>query len=567
MKNKFFVIVLALMFSTLVTVIFATLAVWTMYLGGVFQQKYSNADFGIATVVSDHDEDADGIDDQTDILLSAREYIATNPKYQSRYYAGGYPDDEYGVCTDVIAFALLGAGYDLRELVDADIRANPEQYNIEIVDKNIDFRRVPNLKIFFDNHAEILTNDIYEIGEWQGGDIVVFDGHIGIVSDARNRHGVPFVIHHYSPWQQTYEEDILERRHDIVGHYRFRAEENPQLFSKYLRRADELLAEMSIEEKVAQMFLVRFPETSQLAGIAAAEPGGFILFAKDFQGETPTSVRQKLQNLQDASKINFIFSVDEEGGIVTRVSRYPAFRSERFAAPGELYRQGGIDLIVQDAHEKSALLKSLGINMNLAPVADMPTDEDSFIYDRSLGQEVAETARYVGAVVMAMNEDKMISSMKHFPGYGDNVDTHIGVAIDKRSYDSLAAADFLPFVSGIEAGGPTILVSHNIIEAIDADRPASLSKAVHDILRKQLGFSGVIVTDDLAMGAVQSYAAKGEAAVDAVLAGNDLIITSDFLSQKVEVLNAVEQGAISEELINTAVRRVLAMKIAYGIVK
>lgn len=555
----------AVIIALLVTFGFVGIIANLFYLLNLLPHRhYSNADFGITTFISSRDKDADGIDDQTDILESAKSYVATEPIYQSRYYAGGYPDDGYGVCTDVVAFALLGAGYDLRELLDADIRLHPERYDIEIIDKNIDFRRVDNLKRFFDYNAESLTTSISDIDAWQGGDIVVFEGHIGIVSDTRNRNGVPFVIHHYSPWQRFYEEDILELHQDIIGHYRINTQE---LFSEYLDRADAIVQKMSLEEKVAQLFLVRFPQASDLATIVAAQPGGFILFAQDFQGETKSSIIAKLQSLQDTTKINFIFGVDEEGGTVTRVSRFGSFRAERFAAPQALYQQGGITRLAEDAHEKSLFLESLGLNMNLAPVADVPTQEDSFIYSRSLGQNALETARYVEAVVTTMNTDGMISVMKHFPGYGDNSDTHTGVAVDERTYDALAKADLLPFISGIKADGPVILVSHNIITAIDDAMPASLSKPVHDILRNQLDFTGVIMTDDLAMGAVQEYAKSGQAAIDAVLAGNDLIITSDFPTQQREVLTAVKQGKIREAQIDTSARRIIALKLAYGVIE
>lgn len=183
-------------------------------------RKYTNADFGIETYISSVDMDNDGIDDQTDILQSAREYLASKPKYKSKYYAGGYPDDEYGVCTDVVAYGLLGTGYDLMELVNQDILLYPDAYAIDIVDKNIDFRRVRNLKVYFEHTAISLTTDIHDIAQWQGGDIVIFKDHIGIISDKRNKNGVPFLIHHGSAFQRYYEEDVLEERDDITAHYR-----------------------------------------------------------------------------------------------------------------------------------------------------------------------------------------------------------------------------------------------------------------------------------------------------------------------------------------------------------
>ncbi len=185
-------------------------------------KKYSNSDFGIKNYVSNIDKDGDGIDDQTDILNNVREYINTKPKYKSKYYITGYPNDEYGVCTDVVAFGLKNAGYDLMELVNSYIINNKEKYNIEKVDKNIDFRRVRNLDVYFKNNSISLTTDLSKIDEWQAGDIIVFKNHIGIISDKRNKRGIPFIIHHANPIQLNYEEDILEffSSDYIIGHYR-----------------------------------------------------------------------------------------------------------------------------------------------------------------------------------------------------------------------------------------------------------------------------------------------------------------------------------------------------------
>ena len=164
--------------------------------------------------------DGDGTDDQTDILKNALVYVKKRPVYKSRYYQTGYPDDRYGVCTDVVGYALKKSGYDLRELVDEDIRKNPKDYDIDEPDKNIDFRRVKNLRIYFEHTATSLTTDVNDIEQWQGGDIVVFKNHIGVISDRRNVEGVPYVIHHNDPYQKNYEEDILQERTDIVGHFR-----------------------------------------------------------------------------------------------------------------------------------------------------------------------------------------------------------------------------------------------------------------------------------------------------------------------------------------------------------
>ena len=215
MKKKILIIVTNFLIILIIVVLYALYR-----FNYIPHKKYTNEDFNIKTYISKTDKDNDGIDDQTDILNNVRDYIKTNPKYKSKYYATGYPNDEYGVCTDVVAFGLKGAGYDLMNLVNEHIKTNRNLYDIDVIDKNIDFRRVQNLKVYLDNNAIVLTNDINKIKEWQGGDIVVFKNHIGIVSDKRNKKGISFIIHHANPYQRYYEEDILEYRNDIIGHYR-----------------------------------------------------------------------------------------------------------------------------------------------------------------------------------------------------------------------------------------------------------------------------------------------------------------------------------------------------------
>ena len=211
--KKSFVIIIAIIIISCILI---------FLLRNVVFKKYKNSDFNIKTYISDFDRDGDGIDDQTDILNSVKNYISKKPKYKSKYYETGYPDDEYGVCTDVVAFGLKNAGYDLKELVNEDIIKNKEKYDIEVPDKNIDFRRVRNLNVYFKNNCISLTTDLSKINEWQGGDIVVFKDHIGIISDSRNKKGIPYLIHHASVNQLNYEENLLELygKDEIIGHYR-----------------------------------------------------------------------------------------------------------------------------------------------------------------------------------------------------------------------------------------------------------------------------------------------------------------------------------------------------------
>ncbi len=204
------------------TLALALITVGILYALRVIPHKtYDNAHFGIETYVSQTDRDGDGVDDQTDVLAGVRAYIATSPQYKSVYYGDtGWPDDQYGVCTDVVARGLLAAGYDLMELMAEDMALYPERYDADAGDRMIAFRRVRNQLPYFEANAVKLTNDIREIDQWQGGDIVVFEGHVGIVSDRRNHRGIPYIIHHGSPDQRHYEEDILGRCGEVIGHYR-----------------------------------------------------------------------------------------------------------------------------------------------------------------------------------------------------------------------------------------------------------------------------------------------------------------------------------------------------------
>lgn len=325
------------------------------------------------------------------------------------------------------------------------------------------------------------------------------------------------------------------------------------------------LEKMTLEEKVGQMFLVRCPEAA-IESITEYKVGGYVLFARDFEGESKASMQEKLASYQEASDIPLLLSVDEEGGTVVRASKYTAFRSEAFLAPRELYRLGGLERIAEDATEKAELLLSLGINVNLAPVCDISQDPAAFMYARSFGGNAEATAEYVTAVVTAAKKAGLGSVLKHFPGYGDNADTHQGLVWDTRAYEAYTENDFLPFVAGIEAGAGAVMVSHNIVECMDPELPASLSDEVHRILREELAFDGVILTDDLYMDAIQDFTGTEAAAVAAVLAGNDMLCCTDFEVQIPAVIEAVKDGRISEEQIDASVLRILKWKAELGIV-
>ena len=330
-------------------------------------------------------------------------------------------------------------------------------------------------------------------------------------------------------------------------------------------REEEMLAEMTSEEKVGQMFLARYPDVDSVYYASDYELGGYIWFAKDFEAKDPALVNDEIASIQAEMPIDLFMAVDEEGGDVVRISSFPQFRSAPFTTPRAAFDEGGWDGVEAFALEQIALLKELGFNLNLAPVVDVASGPDDFIYHRAFSTDVAEVSQFAEVFVSAYKDANMGTVLKHFPGYGSNVDTHTGVAYDDRSLEALKERDLVPFQVGIANGSEAVLVAHNVMEAIDPDWPATLSPRVIAILREDMGFEGIIMTDDLVMDGLQAFATPEEAAVLAVLAGNDVLISSDFMVQIPAVLSAVEDGRISEELIDAAVLRILKVKSEMGI--
>ena len=331
--------------------------------------------------------------------------------------------------------------------------------------------------------------------------------------------------------------------------------------------AERYVNNLPLEAQVAQMFFARCPETDAAALAGQYDIGGYILFARDFDGQTRDSVTQTIQSYQDAAATPMLIGVDEEGGTVVRISSNPNLRAAPFHSPQSLYNEGGFTLITSDTKEKDELLASLGVNVNFAPVCDVSTNPADFINARAFGQDAAQTSEYVRTVVSQMVADGTGMVLKHFPGYGSNVDTHTGIAIDERPLDSFRESDFLPFEAGIAAGAQSILVSHNVVNCMDSELPASLSPAVHDILRTELGFDGVIMTDDLIMEAITDYTGGENAAVLAVQAGNDMLVSSDFVTQYNAVLAAVQDGTISADRIRESAVRVIRWKLDLGLMQ
>lgn len=317
------------------------------------------------------------------------------------------------------------------------------------------------------------------------------------------------------------------------------------------------LSELTLKEKVEQLFFVPYNQST-----ASANYGGIIFFAQDLAGKDETDVKEMMRQLQAAAKVPLLLGVDEEGGVVNRVSENKKLRKSEFVSAQNLLKQGDLNAVTVDTENKARFLKNLGLNVNFAPVADISLTKNDYIYKRTTGKGADETSAYVKSVIEIMKEEKIGSVLKHFPGYGNNEDTHKKLVHDQRSGDFFFAHEFLPFQAGIESGADAVLVNHLIVNNFDASAPASLSPKIHQILRNELGFKGVIITDDLQMQAVKQLGHNNlsETVMQALQAGNDMICVVGSEELTTKIVQAIETGRLDETEIDNSVRRILQWK-------
>ncbi len=323
--------------------------------------------------------------------------------------------------------------------------------------------------------------------------------------------------------------------------------------------SETLLESMSAEEKIGQVILARFP-AEPVSDMELYHFGGYTLYAKDIEGQTPDSLSEKFREISGKTVVPPFFAADEEGGEIVRVSKYPAFAEAPLPSVQEMLSDGGD--VEAWANEMADILQNAGINLNLAPVADVAESKGDYIYSRTCGLGYEETGEIIGRIVSVLNERNVVSCLKHFPGYGSNVDTHTGIAFDTRARESFESGDFITFISGIESGAPMIMVNHNIVAAYNEEIPASLAPEVHTVLR-ELGFNGIIITDDLGMDAISLY--SDDPYADAFLAGNDMLCVSDGAACYNSLYAAYQSGEISQKRLDESVLRILTVKIGYGI--
>ena len=334
-----------------------------------------------------------------------------------------------------------------------------------------------------------------------------------------------------------------------------------ELFEDYYPEAEEILKDMTIYEKIGQLFIGRYNKDTAIEQVEKYHIGGFCLFAQNLVGHTVKQLKDELALVQKKSKLLLSYSIDEEGGIVNRASLY--FRDEPFPSPRDSYVKGGINEILKIEKEKIALLSKLSFNLNFAPVADVSQNKSDYIYLRTLGEDANTTSEYINAVVDEYFKEEYSCCLKHFPGYGNNRNTHDDVAHDYRPIDYLRANDLIPFKNAVNHNVPWIMISHNIYHSIDEEYPASISAKVHELLRKECNFSGIATTDSLSMGAIEKYAVHASAGALAIKAGNDIILTSNLEKHINQVIKAVEDKEIDEETIHLHARRVIAWKLKY----
>lgn len=370
------------------------------------------------------------------------------------------------------------------------------------------------------------------------------------------------------------EENIVQDENNVQN------EEN-NIFGFYYQKANQKLETLTLDEKIAQLFVIGTSKNSDFGQLEKYQFGGYLLFKDFFENKTEEQVKNQISTFQSKVNIPLLIAVDEEGGKVVRVSNNKNLRKEAFKSPSELYQEGGFDRIKQDTIEKSIFLENLGINLNFAPVVDVSTSPNDYMYNRTLKQEKQLTSIYAKTVINASKDYKVSYTLKHFPGYGSNKDTHKVSSKDERTLEEIQQNDLEPFRVGIRYGAEVVMVSHNIVTSIDNKNPASISEKIHKLLREDLRFSGIIITDAINMGAIsQNYTTK-DAITKAIIAGNDMIIvsidkstTDKVTNEKVtyktmieSVKSEIENGTISKERIDESVIRILAWKYYKGLLK
>ncbi len=338
---------------------------------------------------------------------------------------------------------------------------------------------------------------------------------------------------------------------------------------------DNILSNMTLEEKVGQLFIVTLEDIN--SGLDALyfndnmkdsidkyNIGGVIFFQKNIQDRS--QVQDLISNIQSSSKIPLFISVDEEGGVVSRIGNTPAMNTTKFEDMLQVGNSKNYDRAYEIGNTIGREIHELGFNLDFAPVADILTNpENTEIGTRSFGSDPEVVSNMVIKYAEGLQDSNVSATLKHFPGHGDTLeDSHMGSSYTLKTLDEVRKVEFLPFKAGIEKGIDFVLVSHLSAPNITGSNvPASLSPTIiKDILRDELNYKNIVITDALNMGAVSFNYYPGEAAIESLKAGVDiLLMTPNFEDVYNQVIVAVKEEVIPEERVDESVRRILRVKL------
>jgi beta-N-acetylhexosaminidase len=352
--------------------------------------------------------------------------------------------------------------------------------------------------------------------------------------------------------------------------------------SHFRRRRDEvvsaLLAQMSLEEKVGQLIVsavgdVAGPAVRDRSGalsefLDTVRPGGLLFFTENIH--TPEQVRGFIRDLQADRRIPLFVAVDEEGGVVSRLTRDPQMPATSIPSARRVGQSGDTELAYQLARVIGRELRALGFNMNFAPVADVLTNpENQVIGSRAYGSDVDTVSRFVSATVRGLEDTGMCAVLKHYPGHGDTAgDTHNTPVVIGHDLERLERIELVPFRAGIDAGAPAVMTGHIALPEVTGSEAAATfsGRLVDELLRGSIGFKGLVISDALTMGAVTARYSPEEAALQAIEAGVDVLLRPVSPGEvHTALIEAVHNGRLSMERIDRSVSRILQTKIDYSI--
>ena len=340
------------------------------------------------------------------------------------------------------------------------------------------------------------------------------------------------------------------------------------IFSKNYDKAYTDTLGMTTEQMVGQIIIGTCP-TDDTADefITKYVLGGYFFKSDNFFMLNIDQIKDKVSSYQQKAKIPMIMSVEEEGGAYCPVSDADLYDDYEFAPIRDVYAQGGLSALKEAETKKATMLSTAGINLNFAPVCDMAEEQTQIMYSRSLGATLEDTKQYVKDTTSVSQEKGVSVALKHFPGYGTTPDTLDSVVKDTRDGASFENNDFVPFKAGIESNAHCIMMSNVLVQNIDPTCVASLSDYTHTILRNELKFTGLVITDNLNNADYSQYANNNNVYVQAVLAGNDMIMVDNIDEAYKAILDAVNDGTIKQEVLQKLCMRVLAYKYTAGIIK